>query len=180
MNIIKTLYITGYRSFEIGVFQANDPKIKVIKKVLKNEIISYLDQGLEWILISGNLGVELWAADVVAELKNEYEELKLGILYPFEGFGENWNEQNRTLLDKAQATADYINYVSQKPYESPAQLKNHTQFILAHSGASLMVYDPEYPGKPQFFLKDAETFSEKFPYEIRLITMDNLQNYTEM
>lgn len=180
MNIIKTIHISGYRNYEIGIFQGNDPKIKVIKKILKSEIISYLEQGMEWLLISGNLGVELWAAEVVAELKNDYSELKLGILYPFAEFGSNWNEQNRTLLNKAEAVADYINSVSQKSYESPAQLKNHTQFLLTHSGASLLVYDPEYPGKTQFFLKDAEKFSEEYPYEIRLITMDVLQSSSEM
>lgn len=30
-----------------------------------------------------NLGVELWAVQIVAELKEEYPELSLGILYPF-------------------------------------------------------------------------------------------------
>ena len=27
----KTLYVTGYRSFELGIFQGKDPKITVIK-----------------------------------------------------------------------------------------------------------------------------------------------------
>ncbi len=42
-----------------------------------------------------NLGVELWAVQIVAELKEEYPELSLGILYPFSDFGNNWNEGNQ-------------------------------------------------------------------------------------
>lgn len=176
MGNIKTLCVTGYKSFEIGVFQDNDPKITVIKNVLKKAIMGFLDTGLEWVLISGNLGTESWAAEVVAELKNDYPELKLGIVYPFKKFGSNWNEKNRTNLKKIEGLADYVDSVSHQPYKSPAQLKMHTRFLLEHSGASLFVYDKEYPGKSKYFLKDAELFSEKFPYEIHLITMDELQN----
>lgn len=176
MENVKTLYVTGYKSFEIGVFQDNDPKITVIKKVLKREISDYLNAGLEWVLVSGNLGTEIWSAEVVAELKNDYPDLKLGIIYPFKEFGSNWNEKNQANLTKIEGLADYVNSVSHQPYQSPAQLKMHTKFLLEHSGASLLVYDKEYPGKTECFLKDAELFSEKFPYEIRLITMDDLQN----
>lgn len=176
MENVKTLYVTGYKSFEIGVFQDNDPKITVIKKVLKREISDYLNAGLEWVLVSGNLGTEIWTAEIVAELKNDYPELKLGIIYPFKEFGGNWNEKNQTNLTKIEGLADYVDSVSHQPYQSPAQLKMHTKFLLEHSGASLLVYDKEYPGKTEYFLKDAERFSEKYPYEIRLITMDDLQN----
>ncbi|MBM7690146.1 hypothetical protein BCR24_14450 [Enterococcus ureilyticus] len=180
MEIVKTLYVTGYKSFEIGTFQDNDPKITVIKNLLKKEIIGYLDIGLEWVLVSGNLGTEIWAAEVVAELKNDYPELKLGLVYPFKDFGSNWNEKNRANLEKIELLADFVDSVSHQPYKSPAQLKMHTKFLLEHSGAALLIYDKEYPGKTEYFLKDAERFSEKFPYEIRLITMDDLQNSMDL
>jgi uncharacterized phage-like protein YoqJ len=176
MENVKTLYVSGYKSFEIGVFQDNDPKISVIKNILKREITVFLEEGLEWILVSGNLGTEMWAAEAVAELKNDYPELQLGIIYPFKDFGSNWNEKNQASLAKIEGLADYVNSVSHQPYQSPVQLKLHTRFLLEHSGGCLLVYDKEYPGKTQYFLNDAEKFSERFPYEIRLITMDDLQN----
>ena len=86
---MKTLYFTGYRSFELGVFQEKDPKIKIIKKVIKMSLLSYIEQGLEWVLISGNLGAEIWCAEVVELLQKDYPEIKLGIIYPFQGFGAN-------------------------------------------------------------------------------------------
>ncbi len=75
--------------------------------------------------------------------------------------------------------ADYINSVSHQPYQSPkAQLKKCIQkFLLEHSGGSLLIYDKEYPGKTEYFFKGRTTFfSEREPYDIRLITMDDLQN----
>lgn len=176
MEEIRTLYVSGYKSFELGVFQEKDPKIAIIKKVLKQELISYLDSGLEWILIGGSLGIELWTAEVAGELKADYPELQLGIIYPFSEFGTNWNEANQQKLRLAESMADYVNSTSHQSYQSPQQLKNHTQFLLEHSGGCLLVYDGEYPGKTQFFLKEAQRFSEQFTYDIRLITMDDLQN----
>lgn len=179
MDKIKTIYVSGYRSFEIGVFQEKDPKIEIIKNVLKKELLAYLDAGLEWVLVSGNLGVELWTAETIGELKNDYPDLKLGLIFPFKDFGSNWNEKNQLALEKIKSLADYVNSVSHQVYKTPAQLKAHTTFLLEHTGGSLLVYDKEYEGKTSFFLRDAEAFSERFSYDIRLITMDDLQNSVE-
>ena len=32
---MKRLWITGYRSYELNIFKDDDPKVQVIKKVLK-------------------------------------------------------------------------------------------------------------------------------------------------
>ena len=39
------LWITGYRSYELGVFQEKDEKIAVIKYVLRNALADQLDEG---------------------------------------------------------------------------------------------------------------------------------------
>ena len=175
---MKTLYFTGYRSFELGVFQEKDPKIKIIKKVIKMSLLSYIEQGLEWVLISGNLGAEIWCAEVVELLQKDYPEIKLGIIYPFQGFGENWNEANQQMLQRVQMSADYVNATSHQPYKEPSQLRNHTQFLLEHTDGALLLYDEEFPGKTSFFLKDAKKYREDHPYEIDQIPMDDLQNAT--
>lgn len=55
-----------------------------IKRAIKKQLLSLLDEGLEWVLISGQLGTELWAAEVVYELQEEgFEHLQLGVITPF-------------------------------------------------------------------------------------------------
>lgn len=179
MDSLKVVYVTGYRSFELGVFKENDPKITVIKKVLKKELQQLIEEGLEWILVSGNLGIERWVTEVVAELKTDYPELKLGIMYPFMEFGNNWNETNQEKKRLAEQLADYIAAVSHQTYRSPSQLKNHTQFLLEHTDGCLLIYDTEFPGKTQYFLRDAQNFQQDHPYEIRMVSMDDLQNFSE-
>lgn len=179
MDRLKVMYISGYRSFELGVFKENDPKITVIKKVLKKEIQQLVEEGLEWVLTSGNLGIETWVTEVVAELKQEYPELKLGIIYPFKEFGNNWNENNQEKLRMTEQLADYVEAVSHQAYQSPSQLRNHTRFLLDHTDGCLLIYDPEFPGKTQYFLKEAQTYQQDHSYEIRLFSMDDLQNFSE-
>lgn len=66
---IERLYVTGYQSYELGIFNEKDPKVQVIKNVLKRELIALIENGLEWVMISGNLGTEIWTGQIVNELK---------------------------------------------------------------------------------------------------------------
>lgn len=173
---VKRLYITGYRSFELGVFQEEDAKIVIIKKVIRNHILSFIDQGVEWILLSGNLGVEYWAFEVIEELKREYDELKVAIIYPFLNFGEKWNEKNLVKKRHVEEHADFVEYTSHKEYENPQQLKNHTQFLLTHTECALIIYEEEYEGKSKYFYQDVKKYQEKNSYTLDQVTLDDLQN----
>ncbi len=44
-------------------------------------LTNYVEEGLEWLLISGNLGAELWCAEAVEQLKQTYPELKLELFF---------------------------------------------------------------------------------------------------
>ena len=46
----KRLWITGYRAYELNVFGAQDPKLKVLKTSLKNTLTQFLDEGLNWLI----------------------------------------------------------------------------------------------------------------------------------
>lgn len=173
---VKKLYITGYQSYELRIFNEKDPKLQVIKKVLKNEIKNYVENGLEWVMVAGGLGIELWAGEVVAELKPTYPELKLALILPFADYGNQWNEKNQLLLTEVKTQADFCDSVSHEPYKNPGQFKNLTTFLLAHTDGALIVYDEEFPGKPKYFLSAARKVQETKPYSIQSITMDDLEN----
>lgn len=175
-EIIKRLYISGYQSFEMGVFNQKDPRVTIIKRVLKRELKNYLENGLEWVMTGGNLGCEIWAGQVALELKKEYPELKLAMILPFEEFGGKWNEANQLLLTELQGKADFVDSVSHHPYQNPVQFRNYTQFMLQHTDGALLVYDPEFPGKTKFLLSAIEKFQEQNDYLLQTISMDDLEN----
>lgn len=176
---MTNLYISGYRTYELGVFNEKDPKIPYIKKAMKNEIIQFIESGVEWILTSGQLGVEQWAVEVVEELKADYPEIKQAIIFPFEEFGSNWKEDKKMKLFELEQLADFIECTSHQSYKDPSQLKNHQQFMLDHTDAALLVYDREHEGKTKFVYQEIEKKQEKETYECRIIDFDQLQQVIE-
>ncbi|WP_161879656.1 DUF1273 domain-containing protein [Alkalibacterium sp. MB6] len=175
MNFIKTLFVTGYRPYELSIFSSDDPKLHYIKLFLEKEIKRYVEEGLEWVIIAGNIGTELWVGELVLSLKDDYEELKLGVLLPFAEMASKWNEANQTLYNTVIEQADYVNYTSNKPYTNPSQLKNNQEFIIQNTDACLLFYDPEYPGKASFIFEAAILYQEHYPYDIQTISFDELQ-----
>lgn len=75
---MKRLWVSGYRSYELGVFGETDEKLKVIKYSLKKQLTQYLDDGLEWVITGGQMGIEQWSLQVAIELKNGLSGFKIG------------------------------------------------------------------------------------------------------
>ncbi len=82
-NLMSVVAITGYKNYELGISKNNDPAISYIKMAIKKELLPFIEEGYEWVLISGQLGIEMWAAEVVFDLQLEHPDLKLAILTPF-------------------------------------------------------------------------------------------------
>ena len=80
---MTSLLVTGYKSFELGIFKDKDPKVTIIKKAIKRDFKRFLDDGVDWMIFTGNLGFEFWALEVAKELQKDYP-LKLATLFPFE------------------------------------------------------------------------------------------------
>ena len=174
----KNLLVSGYRSFELGVFKDDDPKVAIIKKCLKEEIKSYIEEGVTWILTTGQFGVEQWTIEIVDELKVDYPEIKQGIIFPFIEFGSNWNEKNQMKLTQLKQKVDFVDSVSHQPYKDPSQLKNHQSFMLQKTQAALLVYDPENEGKTKWLYQAILKKQDTGEYDCRLIDFDQLQNTT--
>lgn len=172
---MSRLWVSGYRSYELGIFQSKDPKVTIIKEAIKQFIRQRIDDGVDWIITGPQLGVEQWTIEVTLELKKDFPELKVALMLPFAQFGSQWNEDNQNTLTQLTTAVDFSDQVSDAAYHSPQQLKNYQQFMLAHTDEALLVYDPENEGKPGYDLTAANTYAEQHPYPISLIDFDQLQ-----
>ncbi|KKB37684.1 SLOG family protein [Bacillus thermotolerans] len=177
--MVSTWTVTGYKSFELGIFKSSDPAVAYIKKALKKEISILLEEGMEWLLISGQLGVECWAAEVFFELRDEYPHAKLAVLTPFLNQEEKWNEENQAYYENILSQADFVESVSKQPYKSPAQFRNKSLLLLNKSDGLLIVYDEEREGSPQYMWKMASDFQKEHPLDVRQITFYDLQTVVE-
>ncbi|WP_110927658.1 DUF1273 domain-containing protein [Bacillus massiliglaciei] len=176
---MKVLYVTGYKAFEFGIFKNDHEAVPFIKKAIRGRLETLVEDGLEWVIISGQLGTELWAAEVILEMKEENEQLHLGIITPYLNQEEGWNETNQDFYRTLISQADYTDAIYKKNYEGPYQLKAKNQFMVQKSDGMLIVYDTEREGSPKFALSEAQKRKEKDGYPIFSITFDDLQQAAE-
>jgi len=182
-DILKNLLISGYRSYELNIFEQTDPKYKFLREFLKNRIITFIENGVEWFIIGGELGVELWAGEIVLELKEDYPEIHLAVILPYTSFGEKWNEVNRGLLERVTHEADYVNYTSNKGYESPAQLNANQVFNIRNTDGAFLVYDIMYEasaaGKPKFLYDLILQYQKQSEYELHLASFEEIDFFIQ-
>lgn len=179
MTLIKVLAISGYKPFELGIFKNDHPAVPYMKAAVKKSLLPMIEEGLEWVLISGQLGVELWAAEVVFELQSNYPELKLAVITPFLEQEASWSETNKEWYQSILAQTDFIASVTKKGYEKPWQFRLKDQFFLEKSDALLLLYDQEKEGSPKYLFEMARQYQNRQTYPIQMITFYDLQVIVE-
>ncbi len=175
----NVLVISGYKPFELGIFKRDHPSVTYIKGAIKKSLLPKVEEGLEWVLISGQLGVELWAAEVVFELQLEYPELKLAVITPFLEQEASWKEDNKEWYESVLMQADFVESVTKKGYEKPWQFRLKNQFFIEKSQGMLLLYDQEKEGSPKYLYELAVQYKKNHEYQIELITFYDLQVIVE-
>lgn len=172
----KRVWVTGYRAWELNVHGVKDPKLAVVNYALHTRLVDLLDDDLEWVITGGELGVEQWAAQQALTLKADYPALQVAVMLPFADFGHQWNAANQAQLATLVQAVDFSAATSSKPYTTPGQLAQYTRFMAQHTDLALLVYDPDYPGKPTFAYQAAVAESARRPYPLQLINMADLED----
>lgn len=169
---IKRLAVTGYKAHELGIFNDNHPGLPVIKEALKNRLTTCIEEGLEWVLVSGQLGIETWTVEVVWELQQTYPDLKYAIMTPFLDQEKNWNDQKKMHYQDMMARADFTTAITNRPYEAPWQFVEKNKFFVLHSDGYLIVYDEDQEGSPKYVKRLVETYIDKHDPTYTLMTID--------
>lgn len=176
---MKRVVVTGYKQHELGIFNDDHPGIPIIQKALRSQLIALIPEGLEWIIVSGQLGVELWATEVVVELQEEYPQLKYAVLTPFTSQSQNWNEANQEKYESMIIYADYHVSLTSKPYEAPWQFAEKDKFLIRNSDGMILVYDSENEGSPKFVKRLVDQYMDNHNYQLFTITADDLNFIAE-
>lgn len=176
---MQRLWISGYRSYELSVFDPKDKKITVIKYAITNYLKRLLDEGqLDWVISGPNLGIEQWGLQAALDLSNEYN-LHTSLITPYIDFSKRWNETNQAALSNLKQEVDFFASTSNSPYQSPIQLRNYQNFMINHTDRALLVYDPEHPGKPHFDYDLIQKYQKQKDYPLDLIDFYDLQDAAE-
>lgn len=179
---MKRLWTTGYRAYELGVFDEKNPKVAVIKDVLQKQLRYQLDSTSEdfWLITGPQMGVERWSIESALTIKVDYPQLKIALMEPYADFAARWNENNQARLAAIKAQVDFAGRVSEKKYESPEQLRAYQNFMLHYTDGALLIYDPEHEGKTVWDWRAINRYREQnADYSMRMIDFDELQEAAE-
>ena len=176
---MKSIYVTGYRPHELGIFNDKHPGVEIIKKAIEQQLRVLIDDGLEWVIISGQQGVETWAIDVVMQLKVDYPYIKYSVITPFLDQQKNWNEVKQMRYDELIAKADYVTSITKRPYEAAWQFIEKDKFIIDNTDGILLVYDEDNEASPKYVLNLVEKYQEKYDYTLFKINAYDLQMIAE-
>lgn len=159
--MIKRLYVTGYKSMELGIFKENDPKIAIIKAAIEKRLIGFIEEGLEWVLVTGQMGVELWTAEVCLDLKEMYD-IQIAMIPPFENQESRWPEALKQKYQELSFTVDFYQPLYKGDYKGPYQFQAKNQWLIDKSDGCLILMDEEHQGSNSYFLNVAKK-SEDYP-----------------
>ncbi|MCP8616658.1 SLOG family protein [Salirhabdus salicampi] len=172
MNVIT---ITGYKPNELGIFQMNDKRIHFVKEAIKRRLIPFLEDGVQWILISGQAGVECWAGEVVLQLREDYN-VKLAVIPPFLKQEQRWKEDQQQLYQYVMSEADFVKPLMEKEYQGPHQFRLKNRWLIDKSDACIMLYEEEKEGSPKFFLSEVRKVKGTRDYPLYYITSFDLDD----
>lgn len=139
-----------------------------------------MEDGLEWVLTPGQYGVDLWACEVVLELKKTYPHLKLSIITAFQNPEEQWKEDKQEYYRTILQGVDYYGAVSKQPYIGPWQFTARDDLLLRKSDGILLVYDEDAAeGSPRFVKEKAVKKQQNEDYTIISVTSEDIQSIAE-
>ncbi|MFC6278323.1 DUF1273 domain-containing protein [Streptococcus moroccensis] len=170
---VLRLLLSGYRHTDLGLFNEKDPRVLVIKEAIKRDLMHFLDDGLEWLIFTGNLGFEYWVLEEALRLKEAYD-LQLACIFPFETHGENWSDQNQEKLAKFK-TLDFVT-AAYKRYENPGQFRDYNTFLIDHTDGAYLFYDPENETNLKYLYEKLHTQDNYF---LKLLRFDDLNEIAE-
>lgn len=172
---MKKITVTGLKPMELSIFGEDDKRIEFIKTALKKRLIGLIEEGLEWVMISGQMGVEIWTAEVVLDLKEEYD-IQIAMLPPFENMQSRWPEPLQMKYEELEFSVDFYQPIYNGDYKGPFQFKARDQFLIEKTDGCLMLLDEDYPGSAGYFLEAAK---KEDNYPIYYITPSDLDDVIE-
>lgn len=172
-NNMKTVLVTGYTAFDLGIFDKKDLKLTIIKKAIRNKLEHFASQGLEWLIFTGSLGFEYWVLEIAFEMKDDYG-FKLATIMPFKTHGQNWNENNQTKLTLFKRS-DFVQY-AYDDYQNASQFRDYNEFLIQNADGAWVFYDEENETKLSYLITK---FNKTPDFPVYYLKFDELQDIAD-
>ena len=116
----------------------------LIKRDLKKEIRQAIADGLVVFITGMARGVDIWAAEIVIELRDSGQPLKLICACPYDGFEKSWSAEWQERYRDVLAKSDHTVYVCKHYSRGCFQIRN--EWMVNHSARVIAVFNGENSG----------------------------------
>lgn len=114
----------------------------LLKEVLAEQIKALADRGVTDFLSGMALGVDLWCAQIILDLKAKNPTLRLHCILPCEGQELKWPASEQEQYHSILRQADEVVYVN-RAYHSDCMLERN-RYMVEHSSVLLAVYNGKW------------------------------------
>ena len=115
------------------------PGCVLLKETLAEQIQLLADEGVTDFLSGMAQGVDLWAAEIVLDLKKKNPALRLHCILPCEGQEDAWPASEQERYRSILRQADEVIYVNRE-YSADCMLARN-RYLVEHSSVLLAVYN---------------------------------------
>ncbi len=140
-DISKTCCFTGHRPEKIygGIEFSSQPMKRLLSVVALHISDLVTKQGYDTFITGMQRGIDLWAAQLVLDMKKRYPYLKVICAMPYRGHGEDFEGLDLWLLHTVIEDAKQVIYVSEQYSDSCMRKRNmfmvdHSSFVLGVMG----------------------------------------------
>lgn len=129
---------TGHRPEKL-----NRPE-REIKLELKKEICRTLEDNFTVFITGMARGVDVWAAEIVLQLRKDGVPVRLICACPYPGFERNWSSSWQTRYTAILREADLVRFIS--PYYSSRCFQVRNEWMVNHSSKVIAVFNGQPSG----------------------------------
>lgn len=135
---------TGYRPQKMPFgFNESDPRCIDFKRRVKETIQALYNMGYRHFISGGALGMDMFAAEAVVELRKKHPEVILEMVSPFDDQASKWPEEYRARHDLLFELADITTATSHVYTKSAMFIRN--RYLVNNADLLLAAYDGQ-PG----------------------------------
>lgn len=144
----RTVCFSGHRPEKLPDGGDPDSQItKMLKSVLYTAVLESIDAGYDTFVTGLARGVDLWAGEIILELKARGNPVKLVAASPYRGHGSNFRGRDKFILGSILSRADETVYVSE--VYSRDCMRRRNEYMVNLSGKLIAVVSDYKSGTGQ-------------------------------
>lgn len=124
---------TGHRPEKLLCSEQN------IRSSMEIEIRRAIDEGFVTFITGMARGVDIWAAEIILEIKKEGRPINLICASPFQGFESSWSNEWQNRYHNIMCKADLVRFISPSYHRGCFQHRN--QWMVDHSARLIAVFN---------------------------------------